>query len=95
MTKTITRADIVTAIFQEVGFSRVESAQLLEEIIDEMIAELAEGNRVKISSFGSFKVRQKRERMGRNPRTGESALITSRKVLTFRPSEEMKQRVSG
>lgn len=95
MTKTITRADLAEAIYQQVGLSRNESASLVEMVLDEISKKLVEGHTVKISSFGSFGVRQKNERIGRNPKTGVEVPITPRKVLVFRASHVLKDRMNG
>ena len=93
--KTLTRADLSEAVFQEVGLSRNESAQLVESVLEEMSDALVRGEQVKISSFGTFSVRSKTARMGRNPKTGEEVPISPRRVLTFRPSNMMKDRVAA
>ena len=93
--KTVTRAQIGEAVYQEVGLSRSESATLLENVLNEMEDALARGETVKISSFGSFSVRQKGERIGRNPKTGDEVPILPRKVLVFRPSQVLKNRING
>ena len=95
MTKTVTRMDLSEAVFQEVGLSRNDSAQLVERILDHMSDALVRGEQVKISSFGTFSVRDKTARMGRNPKTGEEVPIHPRRVLTFRPSHLMKDRVAA
>jgi len=92
---TITRAQLTEAIYEEVGLSRNESADLLESVLDMMADSLTNGDSVKISSFGSFSVRQKGERIGRNPKTGEEVPISPRKVLVFRPSQVLKSRING
>lgn len=92
--KTLTRMDLSEAVFREVGLSRNESAQLVETVIKYMSDALVEGEQVKISSFGTFSVRSKSERLGRNPKTGEEVPISPRRVLSFRPSHLMKERVS-
>ena len=92
--KTLTRMDLSEAVFREVGLSRNESAALVEAVIQYMSDALVEGAQVKISSFGTFSVRAKTERMGRNPKTGEEVPISPRRVLSFRPSHLMKDRVS-
>jgi len=92
--KTITRADLSEAVYQEVGLSRNESAELVEAVLDEISKNLVEGDNVKISSFGSFIVRSKDGRIGRNPKTGEEVPIEPRRVLVFRPSQVLKTRVS-
>ncbi|AJD52107.1 integration host factor subunit alpha [Thalassospira sp. MBR-102] len=92
---TITRADLAEAVYQEVGLSRNESAQLLETVLDEISSALIKDEVVKISSFGSFSVRQKGQRIGRNPKTGEEVPILPRKVLVFRPSQVLKARINA
>ena len=92
--KTVTRAQLGEAVYQEVGLSRNESAELLESVLSEMSSALARGETVKISSFGSFSVRQKGQRIGRNPKTGEEVPILPRKVLIFRPSQLLKSRTN-
>ena len=94
MTKTITRADLTEAVYQEVGLSRNESAQLVESVLEEISACLTTGESVKVSSFGSFSVRHKRARMGRNPKTGEEVPINPRRVLVFRPSHVLKEQIN-
>ncbi|MBT5187720.1 MAG: integration host factor subunit alpha [Kordiimonadaceae bacterium] len=93
--KTVTRADLIEAVYQEVGLSRNESADLVETVLDEIAANLTNGDNVKISSFGSFIVRDKGGRIGRNPKTGEEVPIEPRRVLVFRPSQVLKDRVSN
>ncbi|MEJ6391697.1 integration host factor subunit alpha [Gymnodinialimonas sp. 2305UL16-5] len=92
--KTLTRMDLSEAVFREVGLSRNESAQLVERVLEMMSDALVEGEQVKISSFGTFSVRSKTARVGRNPKTGEEVPISPRRVLTFRPSHLMKDRVA-
>lgn len=92
--KTLTRMDLSEAVFREVGLSRNESSDLVERMIELMSDALVEGGQVKISSFGTFGVRAKSERIGRNPKTGEEVPITPRHVLSFRPSHLMKERVA-
>ncbi|MBI3446172.1 MAG: integration host factor subunit alpha [Magnetospirillum sp.] len=92
--KTITRAQLSEAVYQEVGLSRNESADLLEAVLDQISGALAQGEAVKISSFGSFSVRSKGQRIGRNPKTGEEVPITPRRVLVFRPSQLLKKRIN-
>lgn len=93
--KTLTRMDLSEAVFREVGLSRNESADLVERVLAMMSDALAAGEQVKISSFGTFSVRAKRERVGRNPKTGEEVPITPRRVLTFRPLHLMKDKVAS
>ena len=83
---TVTRTDLVDAINEEVGLPRHECADLLEDVLKTVATCLAEGEPFKVSSFGSFTVRHKGERMGRNPKTGEEVMISPRKVVVFRPS---------
>ncbi|KAB7616312.1 integration host factor subunit alpha [Amylibacter sp. SFDW26] len=93
--KTLTRMDLGEAVFREVGLSRNESAHLVESVLDHLSNALVSGENVKISSFGTFSLRDKKARVGRNPKTGEEVPITPRRVLTFRPSHLMKERVSA
>ena len=91
---TVTRAQLSEAVYQEVGLSRNESADLVETILNEISDALARGEMVKISSFGSFSVRQKGQRIGRNPKTGEEVPILPRRVLVFRASHVLKNRIN-
>jgi integration host factor subunit alpha len=93
--KTLTRMDLSDAVFREVGLSRNESAQLVESVLQHMSDALVAGEQVKISSFGTFSIRDKAARVGRNPKTGEEVPIHPRRVLTFRPSHLMKDRVAA
>jgi integration host factor subunit alpha len=93
MSDTITRAQLAEAIYQEVGLSRNESADLLELVLKEITQALLRGETVKISSFGSFSIRQKGQRVGRNPKTGDEVPILPRRVLVFRPSQLLKARI--
>ena len=93
--KTLTRMDLSEAVFREVGLSRNESAQLVESVLGHVSDALVAGQQVKISSFGTFSVREKKARVGRNPKTGEEVPINPRRVLTFRPSHLMKDRVAS
>ncbi len=92
--KTLTRMDLSEAVFREVGLSKNESSDLVESVLELMSSALVKGEQVKISSFGTFSVRQKNARVGRNPKTGEEVPITPRRVLTFRPSHLMKEQVA-
>lgn len=92
--KTVTRADLTEAVYQEVGLSRNESAQLVESVLEEIADTLSAGEAVKISSFGTFTVRDKAERVGRNPKTGEEVPILPRRVLVFRASHVLKDRIN-
>ena len=91
---TLTRAELTAAVYQEVGLSHNESAQLVELVLEEIASTLARGESVKVSSFGTFLVRDKAERMGRNPKTGEEVSISPRRVLIFRASRVLKDRVN-
>ena len=93
--KTVTRADLSEAVYQKVGLSRTESAALVESVLGEICDCLAKGETVKLSSFGSFIVRDKGQRVGRNPKTGVEVPILPRKVLSFRPSQVLKARING
>jgi integration host factor subunit alpha len=93
--KTLTRADLAEAVVQRVGLPRNESQELVELILKEISTTLAQGDAVKLSSFGSFGIRQKGQRVGRNPKTGEEVPITPRRVLVFRPSNIMKDRINS
>ena len=95
MSKTITRQDIANAVHNQLGLSRNESSELVEAVIEEMCASFEAGEQVKISSFGTFLVSAKAERIGRNPKSGQEAVITPRRVLSFRPSNQMRDRVNG
>lgn len=94
-TDTLTRADLTEAVFRAMGLSRHESAQIVEDILEEICSALARGETVKLSSFGTFAVRQKSERMGRNPKTGDEVPIAPRRVLVFRPSHVLKAIING
>tara|TARA_B100001778_G_scaffold299512_1_gene274321 strand:+ start:484 stop:780 length:297 start_codon:yes stop_codon:yes gene_type:complete len=89
--KTFTRADLADSIYEEVGLSRNESADLIEAVLQEISDALVAGESVKISGFGSFSIREKAERIGRNPKTGEEIPITPRKVLSFKASHVLKE----
>jgi integration host factor subunit alpha len=92
--KTLTRADLAEAVFQKVGLPRNESAEIVELVLRELVASLERGQTVKLSSFGSFGIRDKGQRVGRNPKTGQEVPITPRRVLVFRASNIMKQRIN-
>ena len=91
---TITRAQLSEAGDEGGGLSRNESADLVEAVLEEMVSALSDGETVKISSFGSFSIRQKSQRMGRNPKTGEEVPILPRKVIIFKPSHVLKNRIN-
>jgi len=92
--KTLTRADLAEAVFQKVGLPRNESAEIVELVLREIVSSLERGHTVKLSSFGSFGIRNKGQRIGRNPKTGQEVPITPRRVLVFRASNIMKQRIN-
>lgn len=94
MGKTLTRSDLSEAVYREVGLSRNESSDLVESILARLSNALVEGDTVKISSFGTFSVREKGARMGRNPKTGEEVPIEPRRVLVFRPSHILKDQIN-
>ena len=93
--QTVTRAHLAEMIYAQVGLSRNESAELLETVLERMVATLEAGDSVKISGFGTFSVRQKGRRIGRNPKTGQEVPILPRRVLVFRPSHVLKSRING
>jgi integration host factor subunit alpha len=93
--RTVTRADLSEAVYQKVGLSRTESAALVETVLTELCDCLAAGETVKLSSFGSFVVRDKGERVGRNPKTGIEVPIEPRRVMVFKPSNVLKARING
>ena len=92
---TLTRAELSDAVHREIGLSRAESAHLVESVLDHVAEALLAGRNVKISSFGSFILRDKSRRIGRNPKTGEEIPITARTVVTFRPGQKLKERVEA
>ena len=94
MTRTYTRADLAEAIYEEVGLSRNESSEFVESILEIVSDALVDDEHVKISGFGSFYIKEKSERIGRNPKTGVEVPITSRKVLVFRASHVLKDRIN-
>src|SRR6266700_7253578 len=94
-TKTLTRADLTEAVFNVVGLSRNEASQMVEDILEEVCGALSRGETVKLSSFGTFQVRQKSQRVGRNPKTGDEVPIAPRRVLVFRPSHVLKAQING
>ena len=92
--KTLTRQDISEALYRQVGLSKYESAQMLETVLEHISNALIDGKSVKLSSFGTFIPRKKRERIGRNPKTGVSATIDARRVISFKASKLMKERIN-
>jgi integration host factor subunit alpha len=93
--QTVTRADLCEAVYQKIGLSRTEASKLVEAVLDEICDAVARGENVKLSSFGSFVVRDKGERIGRNPKTGVEVPIEPRRVMVFKPSNVMKARING
>jgi integration host factor subunit alpha len=93
--RTVTRADLSEAVYQKVGLSRTESSELVERVLSEVCDCLARGETVKLSSFGSFMVRAKGQRVGRNPKTGIEVPIEPRRVMVFKPSNVLKSRING
>ena len=93
--KTITRADVAEAIYEEIGLSRKDSNDILDMILDEMTNELVKGNDVKLSSFGTCALRNKKARAGRNPKTGVEAVISPRRVISFKPSQTMRKIINA
>ena len=92
---TVTRADLCEAVHEEVGLTRQDCSELVERTLELMAQALEKGEQVKLSGFGVFQVREKRARMGRNPKTGDEVPISPRRVLSFRPSHLMKDRVAA
>ena len=93
--QTVTRADLCEAVYQKIGLSRTESSKLVDGVLDEIFDAVAGGENVELSSFGSFVVRDKGERIGRNPKTGVEVPIEPRRVMVFKPSNVMKARING
>lgn len=92
---TMTKADIIEKVYQKIGFSKKEASELVEMVFDQLKTVLCNGDKVKISGFGNFVVRGKKERIGRNPQTGDQITISARRVLTFRPSQVLKALLNG
>lgn len=92
---TMTKADIIEKVYQKIGFSKKEASELVEMVFDQLKDVLCNGDKVKISGFGNFIIREKNERIGRNPQTGDQIKISARRVLTFRPSQVLKAMLNG
>ena len=92
---TVTRADLAEAVYREIGLSRSESSELVESVINHVSEALFRGETVKLAGFGTFSLRDKKERMGRNPKTGKAVPITSRRVLVFKPSQVLRNKVDS
>jgi integration host factor subunit alpha len=95
MSKTLTRADLSNAVYREIGLSLTESTELVDAVIDEVSDALAAGENVKLSTFGTFKLREKKQRIGRNPKTGVEVPISPRTVLSFTASNILKEKVNN
>jgi integration host factor subunit alpha len=91
----MTKADIIESVYEQIGFSKKEAADVVESVFDTMKDTLSKGEKIKISGFGNFAVRAKRSRIGRNPQTGGVITITERRVLTFKPSQVLKDSLNG
>ncbi len=91
----LTKADMAEKLFEELGFNKREAKELVEQFFEEVRASLAEGQQVKLSGFGNFDLRDKNQRPGRNPKTGEEIPISARRVVTFRPGQKLKARVEA
>jgi len=94
-TQTVTRADLAEAVYREIGLSRSESSDLVESVVHHISDALISGEKVKLAGFGTFSLRDKKERIGRNPKTGVEVPITSRRVLVFKASQILKERVDS
>lgn len=92
---TLTKAELIDSVYEKVGFSKKEAADLVEIVFENMKEELCKGDSIKISGFGKFRVRAKKSRMGRNPQTGQAMEISARKVLTFTPSRILRDGING
>ncbi len=95
VSRNVTRAELAEAVYHEVGLSSSESAKLLDQVLEEVSKALERGETVKLSSFGTFSVRSKKQRIGRNPKTGVEVPITPRRILSFHPSQILKKQVNG
>ena len=95
MSETLTSAELAEIIYSEVGISKTEASEIVDQFFEEIILDLIDGNSVKLTSFGTFSVKHKKERIGRNPKTKEEAVIDARRVISFRASKELKRRVNN
>lgn len=91
----MTKADLIESVYNQVGFSKKEAADLVDLVFETMKETLERGEKIKISGFGNFIVREKRSRVGRNPQTGREIMISERRVLTFKPSQVLKDALNG
>ena len=92
---TLTRNELIEALVSDIGLTRQDSSTLLEDILEEIMSELIAGEQVKLARFGNFVVREKKPRIGRNPKTGVEAVISARRVSTFKPSPRLRDRVDA
>lgn len=92
---TVTRADVTEEICKEVGLSRKDASDIFDTVLDKIVQDLVNGNEVKLSSFGTFSLRDKKTRIGRNPKTGVEAEISSRRVISFKPSQTMRKMINA
>ena len=92
MSETLTRAELAELIYSEVGISKTEASEIVDQFFEEIILDLIDGNSVKLTSFGTFSVKHKNERIGRNPKTKEEAIIDARRVISFKASKELKDK---
>ena len=95
MSKTITKLDLVNHLNEKLGLNKVESKELVEAFFDEIKKSLINNEEVKLSGFGNFKILNKRERPGRNPKTGEPAIISARRVVTFKAGQKLRKKISN
>jgi len=95
MSKTITKLDLVNHLNEKLGLNKVESKELVEAFFDEIKKSLINNEEVKLSGFGNFKILNKKERPGRNPKTGEPAIISARKVVTFKAGQKLRKKMSN
>ena len=93
MSETLTRAELAEIIYSEVGISKTEASEIVDQFFEEIILDLIDGNSVKLTSFGTFSVKHKKSRIGRNPKTGVEATISARRVVTFHPSNLIRKKI--
>ena len=93
MGSTLTRAELAEELYKTIGLSHNESSEIVDTVLEEILLSFEKGENVKLTSFGTFKIRSKKERIGRNPKTGESAVISARKVVTFRAGQKLREKV--
>ena len=95
MSETLTRAGLAELIYSEIGISKTEASDVVDQFFEEIILDLIDGNSVKLTSFGTFSVKHKKERIGRNPKTKKEAIISERKVILFKPSKFLKNKINN